>query len=333
MRKIKDIAQQLGVSNATVSMVLNNRPGVGEETRRRVSQVLVEAGYRIAAPAKGGGAGAVLQFVVYKKHGQVVGDTPFFSLLIEEIESAARENHYQLQLSYLSGPPQLQAGENTAQGILLLATEMTPEDIRPFLSLGVPVVAIDSALLGVALDKVLIGNFDGAYSATQYLYEKGHRRIGHLRSATWIKNFDERRGGYQSALRDRGLAVDEGYTVTLSPDTQGAYRDMLRYLAGSPQLPTAYFADNDVIAFGAMKALGEKGVAVPQQVSVIGFDDVPFCTMTSPPLTTMRVERKYIGKVAVERLIRILEGDCSYFLKQEVATTLVERGSVAPYTE
>jgi DNA-binding LacI/PurR family transcriptional regulator len=333
--KIKDIAQELGLSNATVSMVINNKPGISEETRKRVLQKLVESGYRNDMLRKLPiGAIHEIAFVVCKKHGKVVGDTQFFSSMIEEVEHACRDAGYILSLSYLnflSGLPveqQLLRVDRGAQGLLVLATELEAEDMGRFQALGLPVVAIDSALTGVEIDKVLINNFEGAYKATDYLVSMGHRRIGHLYSVDWIKNFDERRAGYLSALKHRGLEPDEAASIGLRANTEDAYRDMLAHLKDKPPLPTAFFVDNDVIALGAMRALKESGYSIPGDVSVIGFDDIPACTVIEPPLTTMRVECKCIGKMAVERLVHLIKSRDPFRVKQEIDTILIERGSV-----
>ena len=333
--KIKDIAQELGLSNATISMVINNKPGISEETRKRVLRKLVESGYRDDMMRKLPiGAIHEIALVVCKKHGKVVGDTQFFSSMIEEVERACRDEGYILSLSYLnflSGLPveqQLLRVDRGAQGLLVLATELEAEDMARFQALGLPVVAIDSALTGAEIDKVLINNFEGAYKATEYLVSMGHRRIGHLHSVDWIKNFDERRAGYLSALKHRGLEPDEAGSVGLRANTEDAYQDMLAYLKEKPALPTAFFVDNDVIALGAMRALKESGFSIPGDVSVIGFDDIPACTVIEPPLTTMRVECKCIGKMAVERLVRLIKSGDAYRVKQEIDTLLIERGSV-----
>ncbi len=333
--KIKDIAQELGLSNATVSMVINNKPGISEPTRRRVLKKLVESGYRDALMQKMPiGALHEIAFVVCKKHGKVVGDTQFFSRIIEEIERACRDAGYVLSLSYLnflSGLPaeeQLSRVDRGAQGLLVLATELEAEDMGRFQALGLPVVAIDSALTGAEINKVGINNFEGAFKAAEYLIAMGHRRIGHLRSSDWIKNFDERRAGFLSALKHRGIEPDEEGSAALRANTEDAYLDMLAFLEKKPPLPTAFFVDNDVIALGAMRALKEYGCQIPGDVSVIGFDDIPACMVIEPPLTTMRVECKCIGKVAVERLVELIKNGDAYRIKQEIDTALIERQSV-----
>ncbi len=316
-------------------MVINNKPGISEQTRNRVLNKLMESGYREELMRKlPNGSMQEIAFLVCKKHGKVVGDTQFFSRMIEEIERACRDAGYILSLAYLNylnGVPldqQLIRVDRGAQGLLVLATELEADDMERFKALGLPVVAIDSALTGAELNKVGINNFEGAYKATDYLISMGHQRIGHLRSSDWIKNFDERRAGFLSALKHRGMEPDEGGSTGLRANTEDAYLDMLAFIKGKSKLPTAYFVDNDVIALGAMRALKECGYQIPGDVSVIGFDDIPACTVIEPPLTTMRVECGCIGKVAVERLVELIRNGDAYRIKQEIDTALVERGSV-----
>ena len=121
--------------------------------------------------------------------------------------------------------------------------------------------------------------------------------------------------------------MEKKYAVTLSTTMDGAYRDMKAYLAGNPALPTAYFADNDMIALGAMKALNEAGIRIPEDISVIGFDDLSFSSISTPGLTTLRVSKQDMGKAAVRRLRELIQGDTSK-LKIQICTQFIERGSV-----
>ena len=113
----------------------------------------------------------------------------------------------------------------------------------------------------------------------------------------------------------------------------GAYHDMLAYLKTSPKLPTAYFADNDIIAFGAMKALQESGVRIPEDVSIVGFDDMPFCSVTSPTLTTIRVFKQEMGCMAVRRLLEKMKSKSKVCSKIQICTEFVERESVRKLPE
>lgn len=331
MARIKDIAKRVGLSPATVSMVLNNRPGFSEETRGRVMDAAKELNYQPASTKRlRGELSENLPFVICRRHGEVVAETPFFSSLIEAIESEAKENGYNLSIHYL------RVGEDayrqslrdlttrSDKGILLLATELEREDCLEIESQGVPYVLIDNAMMGISADKVLINNRQGAYAAIEELYHCGHRKIGYIHSAVSISNFDEREIGYRLAMRDYGLAVRQEWIASVGSTHETAYAGMLEYCAAKPDMPTAFFADNDIIAMGAMKALRECAFRIPEEISIIGFDDMPYCTMVTPNLSTMRVDTRGIGRVAV----RLLLEQNDFRQKVEVETALVRRQSV-----
>lgn len=331
---IKEIARKAEVSSATVSMILNNKPGISRATRERVLKIVGEYGYSLVSvrkgPAKNKGN---LQLAIYKKHSKVVADTPFFQALIEGIESGTRHNSYQLTIKYLSGnsdPDGVIADlrENSVDGMLLLGTEMEKQDLRNFLKIDIPILLLDSYFPDINASCVVIDNVSGVYTATKHLLEEGHREIGYLKSSVAIQNFKERYEGYLKALADAGLAPEAAFTVPLSPTMDGAYEDMAAYLGRKPGLPTAFVADNDIIALGAIKALKENSIKIPEEISIIGFDDMPFCTMTEPSLSTINVNKKILGQLAVENLISMIERKNSFHCKTALGVTLVQRGSV-----
>jgi len=331
---ISEIAQKANVSTATVSMVLNNKPGISEATRERVFKIAKELGYSFSSHKKGAyKSSGKLQLSIYKKHSKVVSDTPFFHALIEGIESKARYYSYQLIIKYLSDSSDIneirkEIKENSIDGMLLLGTEMEEEDFIKFTGIEVPVLLLDSYFMNINANYVVIDNISGLYKATRYLLDKGHREIGYLKSSIPIQNFRERYEGYVKAMTEAGLAPNSRHTVHLLPTMDGAYEDMLRVLSRKTHLPTAFVADNDIIAFGAMKALKENNVKIPEEVSIVGFDDMPFCTITEPKLTTINVDKNALGQLAVENLIYMMEREKKIFCKTTLGVTLVERDSV-----
>ncbi len=155
--------------------------------------------------------------------------------------------------------------------------------------------------------------------ATEYLLQKGHRRIGYLRGEFRMKAFRFRAVGYATALNKAGLVPEKRYTVTLSTTINGAYEDMKAYLKTGPELSTAYFADNDMVALGAIRALQEKGYQVPEDISVVGFvtcRSVIFAI--NPPLTTLRVPKQEMGRVAVRRILEVINGTDNTKTKTQV---------------
>lgn len=333
--KIKDIAKALSISPATVSMVFNNKPGVGSETRDRVLEYANKIGYQPSRArqthVKSTGS---IRFIVYKKTGLIVTDTPFFSALIESIYVEARREHYNLVISYIDSRKDKSdlmkfIKDDPLDGIIILATEMDSDDIKVFGSASVPVVVLDSYFEMEKFDTVVINNVRGAFEATKYLIDCGHTKIGHLKSSVPINNFYEREVGFKKALRHAVIEYDGNYDFFLSPSIDGSYSDMLTELKNGRDLPTAFFADNDIIAFGAMKAMKECGVVLPDDVSIVGFDDIPYSTLIEPHLTTINVYKKRIGILAVKRIMERICGAANELVKIEVGGDLIIRESVA----
>ena len=338
MSVVKDISLKSGVSLSTVSLVLNNKPGISDATRRKVLAAAAELGYQDYTPrGRSKRNAASLQFIFYKKHGLIATDTPFFANVLEGVEAAAKDAGYQLLVTYLNEPggveKQLQkVMSSNSVGVILLATEMTRNDMEPFTRLGVPVVVLDSYFEELTLDCVVINNMQGAFMATRHLCEKGHKHVGYLKSKVPINNFLERKDGYKKALKACDVPYEPEMAFLLGSTVEMAYFDMKAHLARAPQLPTAFFADNDNIAIGAMRALKEAGYRIPEDVSVVGFDDIPFCELIDPPMSTVRVPKQAIGRMAVDRLVTRLDQDPQERIKIEVHTDLVERASVCSPT-
>lgn len=332
----KDIAKQLGLSPAAVSLALRGRAGVSEETRRRVLDTAQQMGYvreeRIRDPRM-----KMLQLVIYKRHGKVMADTPFFEQLTEGVARRARTLGYHLSVSYFYRTQDLQAQIDSirslkSEGILLLATEMSSTDIRIFSQIEVPILLLDNFFPSTRYDSVGIDNRHGAWNAVRYLIRCGHTRLGYLHSSVDIRSFAERQEGYLygcQALPEGELRQDAvRRIVRVGPSTEAAAEDMHRYLAAEPMLPTAFFADNDRIAAGCCRALLESGLRIPQDISVIGFDDSGICQLLNPPLTTMGVQKERMGALAVDRLHERLSLQTPETVRTLVQPSIVVRSTV-----
>ena len=329
---MQDIAKIAGVSPGTVSNALNDRKGVGKDTKEKIIKIAEEMGYfRNSKKSEG----RVIRLIKYKKNGHVVADTPFFSSLIEACEKECRKNGYELLIS------QVVYGEHTKEdvykivnhhkidGILLIATEMDEADFKYFDGIEIPIVVIDSYFKEVNYDYVAINNTKGAYSATKYLIDKGHENIGLLGSNIEIKNFKYRFEGYKKTLETFNLEFNESNNIYVDPTIEGSYNDFKAYLEKNRNnLPTAFFALNDIIALGAIKAMNEEGINVPNDVSLVGFDDIPFSSYSNPGVTTVKVHTKTMGRTAVKRLMEAIENHIEITLKIEINTELIERESV-----
>ena len=267
----KELSKILNLSEAAVSMALNNKPGVSTATRQRVIDTAREHGYdftRIQESGEPRVEKGTLSFLIYKKHGAVVTDTPFFNQLTEGIEQGCRQARYSLNINYIHGDDDVPRQLNSlpyCNGIILLATEMKLEDFQPFDALRIPLVVLDTYFENLKYDCILINNFQGAYQAANYIIRKTQSQPGYLRSAYPIGNFNERADGFYKAIRENGMSPSKSQVLSLSPSMEGAYEDMLELLKSGEEPVRCYFADNDLISAGAMKALKEQGYRIPQE--------------------------------------------------------------------
>ncbi|WP_010263644.1 substrate-binding domain-containing protein [Treponema primitia] len=325
---IKTISAITGFSQATISNVLNNKRGVNSKTTETILKVAKETGYLNSTHITS------IKLVMYKKSGLVLTNTPLIAALLDGVESEGHAHGLDTKIvtikegesGYRSKLEQLIRERNS--GIILLATELEWADMRPFLNTLGPIVVLDAWFREGNFDTVLMNNSDSLYVSVTCLVENGHHEIGYIDSSVPIRNFYYRKNGFIRAMESYGLKVDNRYCISLGPTSNDAYEDMCRYLQGKHAIPTAYCVVNDIITFGAMKALQEFGYRIPDDVSLIGFDNMPFCDMTSPPLTTINVLKRELGQVAVRRLLALCDDGEEIHTKTQLLTTLVPRGSV-----
>ncbi len=328
----KELAEKLGISAAAISMALNDKPGVSTETRKKVRLAAEKYGYdfhRIKPSKLKNGS---IYFIIYKKNGAVVDDTPFFIELSHGISDACQKAGYKLRITYLyeadeaASDPGALLGQDCA-GILLLATEMHSGELKPFLDLPLPIVVLDSYFESFSCDTVLMNNKQGAYLAARHLILKYRSVPGHLKSAYMINNFREREEGLKTAIHEHGLSTTQCMTLEMTPSMDGAYSDMKSYLDSGQKPARSYFADDDLIAVGAMRALKESGYRIPEDVAVVGFDNQTVSQYIEPALTTINVPRNDLASMAVWRLVQRMALPDIAPCKIEVETELVDRFS------
>ena len=339
----KEIAAKLNLSPSAVSLALNGKPGVSEATRALVLETAAQMGYSRPESAAMAGQPKTICFVRYAGAiVQIAEHTSFSSFVLQGVEARATELGYSTQVRYLNAGdlynPQSLDFFRDAGGVIFLGTDITetqlPELEQLFESLGdTPVVVVDSAALANRADCVINDCFGGARAAAELLLRTGHRRIGYVKAKQRIRNLDERERGVRAALDQAGLPL--AATIEVDISSEGAFQDFDAWFKSGPPLPDALFADNDVIAAAAIRVLKKHGRHVPDDVSVIGFDDIPMCEMLDPPLTTVHAFKEELGMVAMDLLDRrIKRGEVPHkmasvgLLNTTVSTTLVERFSV-----
>jgi LacI family transcriptional regulator len=330
----KELAVKLNLSATAVSMALNNKPGVSTETKNLVMKEAEKYGYDFTKLTIKKNKAGDIYCIIYRAHNAILNYTPIFSELTDGIEQECRQNGYHLKtLQIYEKTDDVQKyiedlRVNGCVGIILLGTEITATICRQFLQLSVPVVLLDSYFDSVECSSVIINNTQGAYLATNYLIDRVGKQPGHLCSSYKIENFAERKNGFHRAVREHGMSVGKSVTHELSPSIDGAFTDMLEVIDRGDDLAGCYFADNDLIAIGAIKALKLRKYKIPDDIAIIGFDNISESRIIEPSLSTIDIPRKFMGQTAVGQLIRHIINPISHIVKTEVSTTIVKRFSV-----
>lgn len=332
----KDIASMLSISPSSVSLALNNKPGVSDETRKLVKEKARELG-RVSKIAETDTDVRNLIFLVYRKNGQNKEASQYFSQIfseiIEGVESQSKELGYTLTVSYVDRSSiEAEAArlkKKKTAGILLLATEMSKEQVRLFTELPVPVVIIDNYFDDADADCVLMNNEQGVELAVSHLIDMGHERIGYIHVNDDANNFEERYFGFFKSMKKHGLEVRPTDVAEFSTSGGDAlYWELKNHFADIKDYPTAFFADNDIIAILAIRVFHEAGYSIPEDISIIGFDDIALSELMDPPLTTIQTSKRAIGRDAVNALISKKRGMSDGTGKIELKTRLIERKSV-----
>jgi LacI family transcriptional regulator len=329
----KELAAILGVSEATISMALNGKSGVSDKKRKEILEAAQKHGYDFSKIDEDDYRVSSIAFIIYKRSGAVVSDTPFFSQLTEGISNACKRFRSNMRIFYIYENEDVSKiikdiRTNYCEGIILLATEMSQNSIRPFVESGIPIVVLDAYFETIAANYVLINNVQGAYIATEYLIYACKSQPGYLKSSYAISNFLERGDGFYKALRTYGMSAAKTIVHELTPSIEGAYAEMKQIIKNKDDIARCYFADNDMLAIGAMQALIDSGYKVPEDVSIVGFDDISFCKTTRPTLTTVKVPKEFMGKTAVERLFQMIRNPEKEYIKMELSTEMEIRKSV-----
>lgn len=344
--KAKDIAKHLGLSPSAVSLVLNDKPGVSIKTREKVLAAANRMGYQFNNKSKNF-QGKNIRYVIFLKNGDTVKETSFYSIVLKGIENCAKEFNYNVFISYFYEDgdwlKQIEAMSKDVHGIIILATELQDSNIKKaydlgVASLGLPIVLVDNATSLVNVDCVVSDSVRGAYDAAMFLLKNGHPDIGYLRSKSRIDNFEERLLGLQKARKEWGVPESQKLQIVdVNIASEKAFEDMTLWLENNGKPMSAYFADNDIIAAACIRALKGKGYLVPEDVSIVGYDDMPICTMVDPPLTTIQVMKEQLGIVAMQILhSRItqksdLEDDCLGVYRVFISTKFIKRDSASQF--
>jgi LacI family transcriptional regulator len=330
---IKDVAKRVGVTPATVSMVINNKPRISDETRRKVLEAIEELDY---FPHEGA------RSLVLKRTNTVGVAAPFFTsyFVLETlggVEQEVRQSDYNLVLYGTRGLLKTEdavitriARERKVDGLITVNLSLTPKQLKYFEKNNVAIVSLESELEGC--DCVLVDNSHGAYIATKHLLSLGHQRIAMVNGPVRFASAKQREEGFLQALAEAKVPLDPEMNLQVAN-----YRREEGFDAGNQLLqlrhpPTAVFvAAGDVCATGVLLALKKNGVEVPRQMSVVGFDDQPFTELVEPAMTTVRQPMAKMGAEAFQLLKHAMQGggEARQPKKLVFETELVVRQSTA----
>lgn len=328
---IRDVATLAGVSTSTVSRVLNGTCPVHEDKRRQVLKASRALGYTPNPVARGllgkktGGLGVLLPFV----------GAEFFSEFLTGLDDAAQERGFFLMISTSHRHANefeaaLQAMDRRVDGMIIMAPEWQGQDAETLAATKGPMVFVNTAIDSHRFDVINFDNYGGAHSLTRHLLDLGHRRIALIKGPASAHDARERARGYRAAMAEAGVPD------TADLEFQGEYtREQgyaaTRVLLRTDPLPTAIVAANDYCAIGAMRALYEAGIAMPDDMAIAGFDGIGSTQYTLPPLTSVHVPMREIGYLALNRLVdRLTKADPVEPMQQVTPVQLVVRGSTVP---
>jgi LacI family transcriptional regulator len=328
MATIKDVAARAGISYTTVSHVVNGTRPVSEQVRRKVEAAIAELGYVPSGVARSlrGRATGTLGLLLPN------ASNPYFAELARGIEDHAERNGYSVILCNSDDDIDKQLRylrvllERRIDGLIVATVASDAAFAEALASLRVPLVLVDRSLDGVSADQLCVDHEQGAYLATRHLLELGHRRIACIGGPASTQVAQLRAAGYRRALDEAGV---EALAVVDCPFTSPAGHAAAQVLLAAEPRPTAIFAGNDMIALGVLRAAAERQLQVPQQLSVVGFDDIEVSRYLHPALTTVGQCIGQLGEQVAARLLERIRTPGLAVTQQLIEPILVLRESSA----
>lgn len=334
---MKDIAEKLNISINAVSLALNDREGVSDETRSAVFRTAAELGYFEGSPVFAGGN--ISKNFCLMIENRYFKDMNFYSKVILGIESEARKNNYDIIVNFMDRsnfaiPAAVESRK--VSGILIVGT-IEDDYLERILNFKLPTVLVDHVSNILNVDSVLTQNMSGAYKAVDYLIKKGHKDIGFFGNINYLLSFRERWLGFYERINDE---KHESSSITEELDKHSItgpveeyiskkdYDSIAQLLRSVEKMPSAWVCSNDDGAIALYNALNILGLKVPEDVSVIGFDDIDLCNIISPHLTTIRVNKELMGQRAVRRLLWRMNHEKETWEHIRLGVSLIERDSV-----
>ncbi|WP_295250713.1 LacI family DNA-binding transcriptional regulator [uncultured Catenibacterium sp.] len=332
---MKDIAKELNISINAVSIALNDKPGVSDSMRLKILRTADKMGYinekhhYLSVFSKSNIC--ILMQSYYANTGH------FYSIVLRSIVERAKVLGYMSILNYFEDNqfefPDCIVDRKVA-GILVVG-KISDQNLNQLKNTGIPVVLVDYTSLGDTCDCVLTHNKQGGYLITQYVLDRGYKRVGFFGDLEYSLSFSDRFMGYKQALVNRNIAVDiesyiNQYSILHETEKYVLENDVnsIVSLLEKSELPEVFICANDSNAFILLNALTLMNIKVPDQIGITGFDDTPLCDKTIPKLTTIQVQKELMGEIAVNKLIDCIHRENDVQMTQLLSTKIIERDSV-----
>ncbi len=330
MSTLKDVAEKAQVSVSTVSRVINQEPLVKARTRERVEEAIAELNYlpnRVAQRLRSINS-------KNKLIGLVLPDiqNPFYVDVVRGVEEAAYHQNFAVMIGNFDQDEQKEKifldilQSESIDGLIVAPSRGRDQHIRKVIDNGFPVVCIDRGLIGTDVDVVKVNNEEGAFEAIEYLIGLGHSRIAHITGHPGIPTTRERIAGYEKAMARHNVDIDP-QLVRNSDSSYQSGADLMQELIDMANPPTAVFTANNLLTLGALRTIHENSLEIPDDVSIVGFDDMYWSTSLNPPLTAVRQSGYDIGSKAAELLVQKIAHPDRTTSSIVLATELMRRRS------
>lgn len=324
---MKNVAQKLGISVSTVSRALNNDKNISAKVKKKIFELTDSSEFK-----RKGQKSNIIPFFIDKNF--FISTEYFYNRVIEGIEETLSKNsNYIFQFILLDQSihsiKNLNININKIAGVIISGS-YRDSFILEIKKLNIPLVLVDYYLPAEDISSILIDNIDGIIKGMKYLSELGHKEIAYLSGD--IKSdigSQDRLTGYLRSLELFNLAKNDNYIISSDFTIKSSYESMKKFMCKTNKFPTAIMTANDIVAIGVMEAIKEAGLKIPEDISVLGFDDIELAGEVIPKLSTMRIKKKTMGSLAVKRLIKLINNEEIEYSKIIVMPELIIRDSTA----
>ena len=306
---IKDIAKEAGVSHTTVSRALRGSPLISEETTKRIQEKAHKLGYLPSAAARS----------LKTNRSQAIGvivshiDDPYFSEVLRGIEEVAQGSNYSLFMAASQHNPEREATivqamrQHRVDGVIICSTTFSDQQSQHLSKYGIPIVVVNNQAVEDYRYSIYHDDVDGSRQLTRHLIALGHRKIAYLGNSSSGRTTQDRLTGFHQEMDSAGLPIPDRF-VYETPDSDPEKSVLaVDHFLNLPERPTAIVCFNDMTAIGMLKNLRERGVLIPGEISITGFDNIVFSNYTNPPLTTFDQPKRFIGQKAAELILSLLD--------------------------